>query len=284
MARVAETLESADEAQRQPRASQPRLPGWASAWGSVLLKLVPAVLLLLLWELGAGHFVDPYYVSQPSAILMRLANIGDWDGLTHLRITVTEMVVGYILGGLLGALVGYVCGVSDALNEIVEPYVLALYSIPMVALSPLIILWLGIGVNSKIAIALFLVFFTVFYEVYLGVKSLNEEHVNIALLMGASRAQVIRKVVIPTVFPYLMLGLRLGLPKTVTGAVVGEFVAAKAGLGYYVQKAASTFDPAGIFAGVTVLLVLTMALSTLFGVVEKRTLKWTSIDQRLADD
>jgi NitT/TauT family transport system permease protein len=284
VARVVETLDSAQDAPRRQKASQQRLPPWLSTWGSVLLKLIPAVLLLLLWELGAGRFVDPYYVSQPSAILARLLDIGEWDGLGHLRVTLTEMLVGYALGGILGTIVGYVCGISDELNEIVEPYILALYSIPMVALAPLVILWFGIGINSKIAIALFLVFFTVFYEVYLGVKSVNGEYVNLARLMGASRQQVIRKIVIPSVFPYLMLGLRLGLPKTVTGAIVGEFVAAKAGLGYYVHKAASMFDPAGIFAGIALLLVLTMVLSTLFDLVERRALKWTTIEQRLAED
>jgi NitT/TauT family transport system permease protein len=238
-----------------------------------LLRLLPLTLLLLLWQ--SGMVFDEFYVSKPSIIVSRL-----YDELTtgailkDVQITLTAILLGYALGSVFGICLGYFLARRDGVLRVFEPYLITLQGIPKSAVAPLFIIWLGIGIWSKIAVAASMVFFLVFYNTLLGMRMVNEELVNLARIMGASERAVISRVILPSVFPYVLTGLRTSLPYSIIGVIVGEFIAARAGIGTYILRATSQFDPAGTFVGVIILLALVLVGNFLVGRAELRLTKW----------
>ena len=158
---------------------------------------------------------------------------------------------------------GFLLGSSRFLAVVFEPYVMAFYGIPRIALAPIFIIVLGIGIWSKVAIVFIQVFFMLFINAYAGVREINQEYLQLARIMGAKGGLDPRKIVIPSTMPFIMLGLRSAVPYAVVGAVVGEFIAASKGLGYFINYAGSTFDSAGAFAGIFILLAFIMAANGL---------------------
>jgi len=184
------------------------------------------------------------------------------------------MAVGYVIGAVTGVVLGLLFGRIKLLGDIFNPYITLFNGIPKVALAPVFVIWYGIGLMSKIAIILTMVFFVVFINTFAGLRSVNEEYVSIVRIMGASRLQVVREVFLPATVPYILVGLRAGIPFSVIGAVVGEFIAATKGLGYFINYHQGTFDTNGIFVGVTILALLVVVLDWLLSIVERRLLKW----------
>jgi NitT/TauT family transport system permease protein len=199
-----------------------------------------------------------------------------WTGeiWQHLEATLTEMAVGYLIGALSGVSLGFLFGRVKLLGEIFNPYISLFNGIPKVALAPVFVIWFGIGLMSKIAIIMTMVFFVVFINTFAGLRSINEEYVSIIRIMGASRWQVVREVFLPATLPFILVGLRAGIPFSVIGAVVGEFIAATKGLGYFINYHQGTFDTNGIFVGVAILAGLVVVLDGLLSIVERRLLKW----------
>jgi NitT/TauT family transport system permease protein len=243
----------------------------------LFLRLLPAIVILAVWEFGSGTIVEPFFFSKPSVIFQRLIRVHEWQATQHIQITLIEIVVGFAIGAILGVGLGYLLGFYRRLSSYVEPYILAFYAVPRIALAPLLIIWLGIGIYSKIFMAAVMVFFMVFYNTHLGIRSVNQEYLNLARLMGASERDVVRKIVLPFILPYVMLGLRASVPRAVIGAIVGEFVASRAGIGYYILRATGNFDAAGQFIGVIVLLAFTMLAGTALSMIEARALRWTRL-------
>lgn len=243
--------------------------------GLTVLRILPLAFLLLFWQMGAGAAFDEFYVSKPSVILARLyEEFASGAILTDVRVTVTEIVLGYFIGSSLGIVLGYFLAVRDRILSVFEPYLITLQGIPKSAIAPLFIIWLGIGIWSKVAVAASMVFFLVFYNTLLGMRMVNEEFVNLARIMGASEGDVTRRVILPSIFPYVLTGLKTSLPYSIIGVIVGEFIAARAGIGAYILRATSQFDPAGTFVGVIILLVLVLAGNALVGRAEFRLMKW----------
>lgn len=240
-----------------------------------VLRLLPLTLLLALWQLGAGALFDEFYVSKPSIIVVRLyralASGAIWPDI---RVTVTEVILGYVIGAALGVFLGYFLALREGILNVFEPYLVTLQGIPKTAIAPLFIIWLGIGIWSKVAVSTSMVFFLVFYNTLLGMRMVNEEFVNLARIMGASETDVTRRVILPSIFPYVLTGLRTGLPYSIIGVIVGEFIAARAGIGAYILRATAQFDPAGTFVGVILLLALVLIGNSLVGRAESRLLKW----------
>jgi NitT/TauT family transport system permease protein len=183
-------------------------------------------------------------------------------------------LVGFAIGSPLGLAMGLLLGNSRFLSAVLEPYIMAFYGIPRVALAPIFIIVLGIGIWSKVAIVLIQVFFMLFINAYAGVRQINQEYVQLAKIMGADKALVLRKIIVPSTMPFIMLGLRSALPYAVIGAIVGEFMAASKGLGYFINYAGSTFDSAGAFAGIFILLAFILAANSLMQRLEKKVVKW----------
>ena len=251
------------------RAASAARPGvnW-QAW----LVVLPGLLTVILWELAAWHWpIVAKLVSQPSDIALGIVDaVRSGSIWPHLQATLTEMAIGYVIGAVTGVLLGLLFGRVKLLGDIFNPYITLFNGIPKVALAPVFVIWFGIGLMSKIAIILTMVFFVVFINTFAGLRSVNEEYVSIVRIMGASRLQVVREVFLPATVPYILVGLRAGIPFSVIGAVVGEFIAATKGLGYFINYHQGTFDTNGIFVGVTILALLVVVLDWLLSIVERR--------------
>ncbi len=240
-----------------------------------LLALLPGIVLLLFWQWASGRLIRTIYVSRPSDIALRLyQDFATGEILPDLATTAEELVLGYVFGVALGVLGGYVLGRTPRLAAIFEPYVMAFYGIPKIALAPLFIIWFGIGLWSKVALAATMVFFLVFYNVYMGVRSVDRELVSLTLLMGASESQLSRHVYLPAAAPFVIMGMRMAIPYSVIGVIVGEFTSSVQGLGLFISQASANYDPAGVFAGIAILLLFVVLANAGAARLEKRLLRW----------
>ena len=249
-----------------------RLKESYSIW---IWRAVVGVALLVFWQWAAGTLIRETFLAKPTSIMWRLyelfASAAIW---VHIQVTLTEVIIGFVMGSILGLAVGLVLGSSKFLSVVFEPYVMAFYGIPRIALAPIFIIVLGIGIWSKVAVVFIQVFFMLFINAYAGVREINQDYLHLARIMGASKGLILRKIVIPSTMPFIMLGLRSAVPYAVIGAVVGEFIAASKGLGYFINYAGSTFDSAGAFAGIFILLAFIMIANGLMQRLEKAVIKW----------
>jgi NitT/TauT family transport system permease protein len=263
---------------REPDAaatSAARRGSLAGKAGRVLVRLLPGLAILAFWQWASGRLIREIYVSKPTAVAARLYELfASGEIYPHLLTTGEELVLGYVIGVAGGILGGYALGRSPRLANIFEPYVMAFYGIPKIALAPLFIIWFGIGIGSKVALASIMVFFLVFYNVYTGVRSVDRELVNLTLVMGANQRQLTYHVYFPAAAPYVLLGMRMAVPYSVIGVIAGEFTSSIQGLGLFIHEASSTYDPAGVFAGIAILLTFVIAANFLAGRLERRLLRW----------
>jgi NitT/TauT family transport system permease protein len=253
----------------------PRDPSRIAAATRALLPLLPGAALLLFWEWASGRLIREMYVSRPSAVVVRLYELfATGEILPHLWITAQELVLGYAIGLVAGTVAGYGLGRSAALRRVFEPYIMAFYGIPKIALAPLFIIWFGIGIWSKVALAALMVFFLIFFNVYMGVRNVERELVDLARVMGANPRQLSRYVYLPATMPHIIMGMRMALPYSVIGVIVGEFTSSIKGLGLFINQASATYDPAGVFAGIAILLLFIVVMNHLAGRLERRVLRW----------
>ncbi|HWK46375.1 MAG TPA: ABC transporter permease [Stellaceae bacterium] len=253
----------------------PRGRDWRGTIGRVVVPFLPALVFLAFWEWASGRLIRELYVSRPSAIAARLVELGASAELWHnLAVTGEELVLGYGIGVLLGAATGYALGRSPGLARVFEPYVMAFYSVPKIALAPLFIIWFGIGIGSKVALAGLMVFFLIFFNVFMGVRAIDRQLIDLARIMGAGQTQLTRHVYLPASTPFLIMGMRMALPYSVIGVIVGEFTASTEGLGLFIHEASASYDPAGVFAGIAILLGFVLAANFAAGRLEARLLRW----------
>lgn len=216
---------------------------------------------IALWQLASGPLIDPYFASKPSEIVDAFARLIATDRFfPNLWLTVQEALYGYLIGASLGVVAAVVLGSSARLLAILEPFLLVIFATPSVALAPLIIVWLGLGIAPKIVLAAYFVFLLVFMNGVAGVRGVPKGLMETALVMGASQFQIFRKIVLRSALPHVMTGLRTAMPQAVVGAMVGEFISSRRGLGFLIAEATGRFDTAAAFAGIITisLIVLTM--------------------------
>lgn len=246
-----------------------------AAWPRRLTALLPGVAFLLFWQWASGRLIRDVYVSTPSAIAVRLYELfATGEIWPHLAVTLRELVLGYVIGAALGLAGGYWLARSPRAARVVEPYVMAFYGIPKIALAPLFVIWFGIGIWSKVVLAATMVFFLVFYNVYAGVRGVDRELVALSRVMGANERQLGRHVYLPAAMPFIVLGLRMAIPYAVIGVIVGEFTSSIKGLGLFIHYASDTYDPAGVFAGIAILLAFISAAGLVADRIERRLLRW----------
>ena len=183
-------------------------------------------------------------------------------------------MLGYLLGVGAGILCGVLLGRAPRAARVVEPYLMAFYGIPKIALAPLFVIWFGIGLWSKVALAGIMVFFLVFYNVYAGIRAVDRNLVDLVRVLGASPRQLDRHVYLPAAAPYILLGMRMAIPYAVIGVIVGEFTSSIRGLGMFINYASSTYDPAGVFAGIAILLAFVAGAGAVATRIERRVLRW----------
>lgn len=239
------------------------------------VSVLPAVILLAVWEIGGRTVFDAVILGQPSQIFKALVEQASGTKIWyHTWVTFSEVLIGYVIGVMAGFAVGYAVGVSETLGRIVEPYVLLINAIPKVAVAPLFIVFFGIGLASKVAIIVSMVFFLMFYAVYVGLRTIDAEFIYQARIMGISRMGEIFKIVLPAILPNMLVGLKTSAASAIIGAIIGEIVASRAGLGFYILEASGSFDVSGIWVGVIFLMLLLMMMTGMIGLAERRFLRW----------
>ena len=231
---------------------------------------------LAVWEgVVRLRMVDPFFTSRPSAIFASFAEgVASGDLVRHTAVTSLEMLLGWALGGALGIASGFLLAKFEFLNQVLDPIMYALNGLPRVALAPLFIIWFGIGFGSKIAIGVSIVYFICVFATYGGIRSVDQSLVDAVRVLGGSEIQVSRKVVLPSCLPWIFSGLKVSVGMALIGAIVGEFIGARSGVGYYIAYSAGLFDTAGVFAGIFVLMLMAAVLNELIKVAERRLLRW----------
>jgi NitT/TauT family transport system permease protein len=254
---------------------QSRLDGLARQVGIAVGRGILIAVVLGTWAYLSGRWVDRQAVSDPAevldALIMLIATGRLWPDLWQ---TVIEVLSGYAIGAAIGAALALGLALAPAAKPVLRPFLLAFYSIPKIALAPLIVMWFGLGTAPKIILAAAFVFFVVFMNAVAGIDSVNPQQTQIVRVMGAGRIAVLRKVVLPTTVPFLIAGLRLAIPEALIGAVIGEFISANRGLGYLINAAASQFNTAVSLAAIVVLLAVVAIADFALGLVERHLLRW----------
>lgn len=177
---------------------------------------------------------------------------------------------------VVGVIVGVTLGLVPRLAAVLQPYIMMFYSLPRIALAPLFIMYLGIGVLSKVALVFTIVVFIALLNTYEGVRAVDSELVDALRTMRASRWRIIQWVVLPSIVPWVLATLRIGIGLALIGAIVAELISASRGVGWYMQRSAGTFDVTGVFAGMLILAVTGAVINGSVGLLERRLLAWRS--------
>jgi NitT/TauT family transport system permease protein len=228
------------------------------------------------WEIGARiGMINPKWFSPPIDVLVRLVretHAGTF--LTHIWATTVETVAGFALGVIGGVALGIALGLTRRLRQILMPYLLMIYGIPRPALAPIFVLWFGIGLFSKIVLIVSLVYFVLLMYVLVGVRAVSPALLRFAQTTGASGSQIVSKIMIPSVMPYIFAGMKLGIGLAIVGAVVGEIIASRLGLGHYIYQAAQRGDTQGVYVGLAALGIMSFVL--VFGMewLDRRLFHW----------
>lgn len=254
--------------------------GGESALVTVLLRLGFLVLLFVSWEWISVALDVQFFISRPSAIW---AELSEWIStgylLRHVGVTLQAMALGFLLGAGTGIVLGFLLGLVPVLARIFDPFIMAVYSLPKLALAPLFVLWFGIGLQMKVVLTGMIVFFFVFWNTFTGVRETDDELVDVLRVMGAKRRDVIRKVVLPGSLTYIYVGLKLGIPMSLVGAVVGELIASNRGIGYVLMLTAGQFNTSGLMAALLVLMVIAMVMNGLLNRSERYVMRWKRAGQ-----
>jgi NitT/TauT family transport system permease protein len=238
------------------------------------------VLLLIamfaLWHvLTATGILAPFFFGRPLVVLEKV-----WDWFAsgkiygHLWITLIETVLAFAVGTGLGLIVGLWLALSPLASALLDPYIKALNSMPRVILAPIFAVWFGLGIWSKVALGVTLVFFIVFFNVYQGVKEVSPVVLNNARMLGANARALLRTVYLPSATSWVFSSLHTSVGMAFVGAVVGEYLGSAAGVGYLILQAEAVFDINTVFAGILVLTAFALALDGLVSMAERRLLVW----------
>jgi NitT/TauT family transport system permease protein len=249
-----------------------------------LLQILVAVVAIVLWHVLTtwpifGHVIlPPFFFSNPVDVAQQIVA---WfvSGVIwkHLWVTLSESILAFVIGSIGGVLVGFWFARQPRTAAVFDPYVKMVNALPRVVLAPIFTLWLGLGIWSKVALGVTLVFFIVFFNVYQGVKEVSPTVLANARMLGMNERQLMRHVYWPSALSWMFSSLHTSVGFAVVGAVVGEYLGSAAGLGYLIQQAEGIFDVAGVFAGMFVLATFVIVIDLIVSVVEKRLLVWRPV-------
>jgi NitT/TauT family transport system permease protein len=258
------------------------------------LQILVAIVCIALWHVltkypicGLSYFgrendcttlLPPFFFSTPLEVASRIVRwFTEGTIWKHLWITLVEAMLAFVIGSLAGVLIGFWFARKPTINAVFDPYVKMLNALPRVVLAPIFALWFGLGIASKVALGVTLVFFIVFFNVYQGVKEVSPTILANARMLGMSERQLMRHVYWPSALSWMFSSLHTSVGFAVVGAVVGEYLGSAAGLGYIIQQAEGVFDVAGVFAGMFVLAVFVILIDMIVTVIEKRLLVWRPV-------
>jgi NitT/TauT family transport system permease protein len=264
---------------------EPQKPRKRWRLGTRASSLALLVVLLAVWEAGVRLFHVPKFLIPPvSDIAVAL-----WRGLAtsplakdglwyHSGVTLLEILLGFFVGSAIGLAIGVVVSQMPRLEAILEPYVAALQSLPKVAVAPIIVVWLGFGIGSKVAIICLLTFFPVLVTSIAGFKAVDADRIDLLRSLSATPWQIFRKAKFPSALPYIFAGLNMAAAFAVVGAIVGEFVGAQAGLGVLILQMEAQMDTGGSFSVFIVLSVIGIVLTAILRRIQQRVLRWMPQD------
>ncbi|MEM6634614.1 MAG: ABC transporter permease [Pseudomonadota bacterium] len=232
--------------------------------------------LLGAWEYAANaEWIDTFFFSKPSDVWTFLREMFlDGSVWRHIAATLQSTLIGFSLAVVTAIPFGLLLARFPILDKIFAPYLAALNALPRVALAPIFILWFGVGIESKIVLVWSLVFFIILINTEAGVKSADRELLRLSQVMGATQRQIFAKIVLPGAVPSIFAGIRLGVIYALLGTVVGEMVAAEAGLGQMVSLFSGTYRTGGVLAILLILSLMGVAMNGIMLLAEKRLLKW----------
>ncbi|CAN5523144.1 ABC transporter permease [soil metagenome] len=242
----------------------------------IVWQLLVGVAILALWQMAAElGLIDPFFFSKPSDVIDQ---IGEWlvSGYIwpHLAITMQEALLAFAIGVLLGVVVGFLFARVPFLAKLFEPYIHMLNALPRVVLAPVLLLWFGLGIWSKVALGVTIVFFIVFFNTYRGVREVDPVLIHNARMLGASERQLLRHVFIPSALTWIFSSLHTSVGFAIVGAVVGEYLGSSQGIGYVISQAEGVFDTTAVFAGMIVLMLVVLVVDYIVNRIERRLLRW----------
>ena len=250
----------------------------------LILQLLLASGLLGIWEYcSASKIIDPFFFSRPSAIMLR---VGHWTATgfvwSHLLTTLLETILSFLIGSCLGAVLGFVLGTLPTAAALLDPYIRVGNALPRVVLAPIFLLWFGLGIWSKVALGVTVVFFIVFFNTFRGVREVDPLLIDNARMLGASSGQLARHVLIPSALTWIFSSLHISIGMAIVAVVVGEYLGASKGIGYLIAQAEGVFDTTGMFAGMAVLAFVVLLVGAAVGRLERRLLRWKPLQDSLA--
>jgi NitT/TauT family transport system permease protein len=217
-----------------------------------------------------------FFFGEPLKMFVRIWDwfVRDADIYQHLGVTLTETVLAFAIGSGLGLAGGLWLALAPMASALLEPYIKAMNAMPRIILAPIFSVWFGLGMGSKVALGVTLVFFIVFFNVYQGVKEVSPVVLANARMLGASQRQLLRQVYLPSATSWVFSSLHTSVGLAFVGAVVGEYLGSSQGVGYLILQAEGSFDINTVMAGILVLTAFALALDSLVGCIEKRLMKW----------
>jgi NitT/TauT family transport system permease protein len=232
---------------------------------------------LLLWELISRYLVaNALFLAGPIQIIGAIVSLASTGELGHhIAVSAAEFAIGYVIASVLGILCGLAMAGSVTMKRVMQPWISGLYATPTIALAPLFILWLGIGIWSKVLVVVTLVIFPVAINTEAGLRTTSERLIEMLRSFGATPAQIFLKVSLPSALPFILTGLKLGIGRGLIGVVVAELFGSRAGLGRLISASADAFNMPDLFAGVVVLAVAGTVLTAAFSWIERTLVPWT---------
>ncbi|MDB5991494.1 MAG: nitrate transporter permease [Herbaspirillum sp.] len=232
---------------------------------------------LALWELVSRLFVtNPLFLAAPSQIFIALVQLTKSGRLgADIWVSTLEFVLGYVIASIIGIALGLVMASSERAKQALEPWVSGLYATPTIALGPLFIVWMGIGIWSKVVVVVLLVLFPVAINTEAGLRTTSERLIETLRCFGATRLQIFFKLSLPSAIPFILTGLKLGIGRGLMGVVVAELFGSRAGLGLLISESADSFNMPNLFVGVLIFAVAGIVIVAGFNQIERRLVPWT---------
>ncbi|MFN0165569.1 MAG: ABC transporter permease [Bryobacteraceae bacterium] len=232
--------------------------------------------LLLVWQVGVTKgWMDRFFFSRPSDVAERVWKMFATGSVwAHLATTITEAALSFGIGVLLGVILGFLLARNRFLAALFDPYIRIANALPRVVLAPIFLLWFGLGIWSKVALGVTVVFFIVFFNTYQGVREVDSVLLNNARMLGATERQIIRHVLIPSALTWIFSSLHISIGFAIIAVVVGEYLGASRGIGYMIAQAEGVFDTTGVFAGMTILAAVVLLVSAGVDRLERWLLRW----------
>lgn len=258
------------------KASRRRRATFDTALGRVVLQSAAVIAFFAMWELGVRlGWISAFLVGSPAGIFT-VANTMLFSGelISHTWFTLFEAILGFVIGTIFGSIIGLALWYSVFVARLVEPFIVAINSVPKIALAPIIVLWFGTGLVSKVALSVSLTAIVALIAAYQAAKDADVDLQSLLISMGADKHQVFYKAVVPSTLPSIIATFRINIGFGLVGAVVGEFISSQRGLGHLIYTASSLYDLNTVWVGLFTLMIMGFVLYYIIEIIERTSLPW----------